>query len=148
MSTLSGTRTTLSVLAAAAIIACTSTSVPPVASVPAASRAPPMSDVIPSTGPASLNAAVEAARADAAHRTGVPVHNLVLLSAESVTWSDGSLGCPQPGTMYTQALVPGYRIRIDAGGQILDYHAGARGGAPRLCPPGRAIAPVGADPRV
>ena len=67
-----------------------------------------------------------------------------MLSAEAVTWSDGSLGCPQPGMMYTQALVPGYRVRIQAGGQVLDYHAG-RSGQPALCPAERAIDPIPAD---
>jgi hypothetical protein len=44
--------------------------------------------------------------------------------------------------MYTQALVPGYRIRVRAGEQLLDYHATSRGHF-LLCPPGRAIDPVG-----
>jgi hypothetical protein len=39
---------------------------------------------------------------------------------------------------YTQALVPGFRVRIRADGPILDYHSGARG-RPMFCPPGRAI---------
>ena len=41
--------------------------------------------------------------------------DLKVLSAEAVTWSDGSLGCPEPGMMYTQALVPGYRVQIRGG---------------------------------
>jgi len=49
--------------------------------------------------------------------------------------------------MYTQALVPGYRVRIRAGGKELDYHAG-RTGAPVLCPPGRAIPPAAGDSRI
>ena len=32
---------------------------------------------------------------------------LVIVRAESVVWNDGSLGCPEPGMMYTQALVNG-----------------------------------------
>ena len=42
-----------------------------------------------------------------------------VLTVESVTWSDGSLGCPEPGMMYTQALVRGHRIRVDAAGTTL-----------------------------
>jgi hypothetical protein len=30
-------------------------------------------------------------------------------------WNDGSLGCPEPGMMYTQALVNGYWLIIEAG---------------------------------
>lgn len=80
---------------------------------------------------------IQAALADAARRTGIDAAALKVSSAERVTWLDGSLGCPEPDLLYTQALVPGYRIRIKAGGETLDYHAGTRG-APQLCPPGRA----------
>jgi hypothetical protein len=47
---------------------------------------------------------------------------------------------------YTQALVPGYRVRIVAGDRVFDYHAG-RGGQPQWCPPGRAQAPLSDDAR-
>lgn len=80
---------------------------------------------------------IQAALTDAARRTGIDAAALKVTSAERVTWLDGSLGCPEPDLMYTQALVPGYRIRIKAGGETLDYHAGTRG-APQLCPPGRS----------
>jgi hypothetical protein len=43
--------------------------------------------------------------------------------------------------MYTQALVPGYRIRIAAGSQMLDYHGG-REGPPSYCPTERVTPPV------
>jgi hypothetical protein len=89
----------------------------------------------------SLEEVVSAARADAARRTGVAAESLALISAESVTWSDGSLGCPQPDVLYTQALVPGYRIRLRGPGGEMDYHASARG-ALVLCPAGRAVDPL------
>jgi hypothetical protein len=93
------------------------------------------------TVPADLTrAAIE----DAAQRTSVRVADVTVLSAESVTWSDGSLGCPQPGMNYTQALVPGYRIILQAGGQTLRYHAAAHG-AVKFCPEGQAVDPVGGD---
>ena len=88
-----------------------------------------------------LKSTIDAALADAARRTKIDASQLKVVSAESVTWSDGSMGCPRPDMGYTQALVPGYRIRILANGQLLDYHAGPRG-APFLCPPERATDPV------
>lgn len=103
-----------------------------------AASAPPPRDTRTRAG---LDAAVRAARADAAQRTGVAAQALELLSAESVTWPDGSLGCPQPGMSYTQALVPGYRIRLLAGTQRLDYHANTRGSLV-LCPRDRSMEPV------
>lgn len=69
---------------------------------------------------------------DVAHRTGLDPGAIRLGSAESVTWQDGSLGCPQPGVMYTQMLVPGYRVRIEAGGRSWVYHT-AKSGIPMLC---------------
>jgi hypothetical protein len=92
-------------------------------------------------GDASLAAVTEAVLADAAKQTGVGKGSLVVVSSESVVWSDGSLGCPQPGIMYTQALVPGYRIKVRAGQTLLDYHATANGNFV-LCPPGRGVDPV------
>ncbi len=88
-----------------------------------------------------LQSTVQAALADASRQTGRDIGTLKVVSAEVVTWPDGSLGCPQPGMMYTQALVPGYRIRIDAGGSVLDYHASTRGQLV-LCPPERAMPPL------
>jgi hypothetical protein len=92
----------------------------------------------------TLEATVDAALADAARRTGLRRAELKVLSAEAVIWSDGSLGCPEPGMMYTQALVPGYRVRVQASGQELDYHA-SRMGLPMQCPLGRAVPPTRGD---
>ncbi len=83
---------------------------------------------------------VQVARADAAQRSGLPPAQLQLVSMESVTWADGSLGCPKPGMLYTQALVPGYRVKLRVGSQVWDYHAGERGGLV-LCPPELAREP-------
>lgn len=87
---------------------------------------------------------VAAARADAASRSGLPADRIDLVSLQSVTWRNGGLGCPQPGMLYTDALVPGWRVRLRVDGQIWDYHASERGGL-LLCPPGRSEepAPVG-----
>ena len=95
---------------------------------------------------ADLKPIVEAARQDAASRSGVAPEAIKVLRAERVTWSDGSLGCPSPGMLYTQALVPGFRVMLEAGGQVLDYHAGASGHLV-LCPAGRAVEPR-ADERI
>ena len=65
---------------------------------------------------------------------------LVIVRAESVVWNDGSLGCPEPGILYTQALVNGYWVVIDAAGQKYDFRVGS-GGSFRLCPPGQGQPP-------
>jgi hypothetical protein len=91
--------------------------------------------------------AVAAARADAAARLGLSPDALEVLSAESVTWSDGSLGCPAPGRVYTQALVPGYRVRLRGPAGELAYHASTRG-ALVLCPAARAQQPLPGAARI
>ena len=79
---------------------------------------------------------IAAILADAAQRTGVDVGAIDVVSAESVTWNDGSLGCPEPGMLYTQALVDGSQVLLDADGEELDYRLG-HGGSFLLCENGR-----------
>jgi hypothetical protein len=88
--------------------------------------------------PPAASAIVDAAIADAASRFAVQAQ---AISVERVTWRDGSLGCPQPDMAYTQALIPGWRIKLAAGDRILDYHASERGRVIH-CPPGRAKQPL------
>lgn len=90
---------------------------------------------------ATLAALLPVLRADAARRSGVDTARLDVLSVTDVTWSDGALGCPLPDRLYTQALVPGWQVRIVADDQILDYHASWRGQW-LLCPTGRAVTPT------
>jgi hypothetical protein len=77
---------------------------------------------------------------EAAALANVTREQLVIVRAEPVVWNDGSLGCPEPGMMYTQALVNGYWVVIDAAGQKYDFRVG-RGGSFRLCPPGQGHPP-------
>ena len=75
---------------------------------------------------------VASAVSDAAERTGTDTADIEVVSFEQVTWSDGAMGCPEPGQMYTQALVDGYRVLLQVDGTELTYH-GAEGDAPFLC---------------
>jgi hypothetical protein len=65
--------------------------------------------------------------ADAEAQSGIRQEELTVVRSEAVVWSDGSLGCPQPGVMYTQALVPGYWVVLEYDDQTLDYRASDRG---------------------
>lgn len=65
--------------------------------------------------------------ADAAKRFKVAESAVVLTRAEQVTWPDGSLGCPQPGLMYTQMLVEGFRVAAKTTEGELLYHTDSRG---------------------
>jgi hypothetical protein len=81
---------------------------------------------------------------EAAALTNVARKQLVIVRAEPVVWNDGSLGCPEPGMMYTQALVNGYWVVISVAGHTYDFRVG-RGGSFRLCPAGRGRPPLQSD---
>jgi len=59
-------------------------------------------------------------------RLGVDISEIKLGDIASATWPDLSLGCPRPGRVYGQAIVPGYRITLSAGGRDYVYHTDAR----------------------
>jgi hypothetical protein len=96
---------------------------------PLATVAP--SETVPVTGevPADLLGGI---LADAIDRTGVPESEIEIARAEEMTWPDGALGCPEPGQVYTQALVDGFQVVVEAAGERLDYRATANGSF-RLC---------------
>jgi hypothetical protein len=84
------------------------------------------------TGPAPITGEVpqdllDAVFDDLMERLDAGREEIVVEQAEYIIWRDGSLGCPQPGMMYTQALVPGYRIVLVVGDETFDYHANERG---------------------
>jgi hypothetical protein len=52
---------------------------------------------------------------------------IAVTKGEAIIWGDGSLGCPQPGEVYTQAPVNGYQIVLEANGRTYAYHAAESG---------------------
>ena len=75
---------------------------------------------------------VVTAQADLADRLGVSEDVIDWVSHEEVDWPDGSLGCPQPGMVYTQAIVNGTLTVFEVDGVEYRYHAGG-GRDPFLC---------------
>jgi len=129
-------------------------------------RIPPMLDAEPAPAGTAIPSATvpqsvrRAVAADAAKRFKVAESAVVLTGAEQVTWNDGSLGCAEPGRVYTQNLVPGYRIVAKTSAGDLAYHTDSRGyvvscaatraqsGIPPRARPAQAPEPVdGATPR-
>ncbi|MDH3747881.1 MAG: hypothetical protein OER97_06705 [Gammaproteobacteria bacterium] len=81
------------------------------------------------------------ARQKLAERLGVDLSAIMIDTVRQVHWSDGAVGCPKPGMMYTQAIVPGVLILLRADGEVHRYHA-ALGRPPSYCPADRAQAPA------
>ncbi len=92
--------------------------------------------------PVTLDGPYPAAVADLAQRLGIAEDDITVLEARAVTWGDGSLGCPEPGKIYTQALVSGWLIVLEANGTKYEYHAGS--GDPFLC--ANPVSPSTDDP--
>lgn len=75
---------------------------------------------------------VRASVDDLASRLGVDAGAVTVVAVQEVTWSDGSKGCAKKGMMYTQSLIEGSRITLEADGTTYEYHSGGSGG-PFLC---------------
>jgi hypothetical protein len=98
---------------------------PPASIPPAVSAGTPIEQDLP---------LVVAAVDNLAEQLGIEADAVTVVQAVAVTWPDGSLGCPEPGMMYTQALVDGTFVLLEAGGVQYQYH----GGDPLfLCEPGK-----------
>ena len=65
---------------------------------------------------------IEALLTDLAKRLGISVDQITVIHSHAVEWSDGSLGCPQPGNVYIQVLTPGFRVVLAAQDLLYDYH--------------------------
>jgi hypothetical protein len=105
-------------------------------------RVPPTEVLTPVTGevPAEL---YDSILKDLAKRTGAAPEKISAILAQAIVWNDGSLGCPQPGGIYTMALVNGFQVILAVGDQKYDYHA-AETGYFFLCESGLSpISPVG-----
>jgi len=82
-----------------------------------------------------LQRVVDAAVADLERRPETGAGTVEVALARRETFPDSSLGCPQPGMFYTQALVDGFRVVLVRDGRRWLYTAG-RSGVPRLCESG------------
>lgn len=133
----------LPVLVGALLVACAATTPgatdppPEVSGSERPARTDTPADRVDASSPAAVigevpEAILRAILDDAAAETGLDPADIEVVRGEAVTWPDGSLGCPEPGVMYTQALVDGYHVVLDADGDELDYRVG-ESGAFRVC---------------
>lgn len=75
--------------------------------------------------PVALAAA--AARDDLAAKINTPKERIVIMLVEEREWADGCLGLGGPAESCLQALVPGYRVELDAGGTTYVYRTDKTG---------------------
>ncbi len=79
------------------------------------------------SGDGELEELVQQATADLAERLSVAEDDIELVRAERVRWRNSSLGCPEPGMMYMQALQPGVLIELRADDEVYRYHSKPEG---------------------
>lgn len=84
----------------------------------------------------------QAAVADLAEREGVDESEVTLAGYREVTWRSGAIGCPEPGKMYTMALVPGRQLILAVDDTLFAYNA-ADGEAYNFCAAPEDPAPGG-----
>lgn len=66
-------------------------------------------------------------KGELSEKLNVAVDAVEVVSAAAMMWNDGSLGCARPDQVYTQAVVPGYRVILQYAGTKYDYRAGEGG---------------------
>lgn len=82
----------------------------------------------PSPAPQTeLTPAEQAAIARLSSTLDLPAGQISILSTEAVNWPDGCLGIQRPGMMCTEAIVPGYKIVLEAGGEQYEFRTNESG---------------------
>ncbi|MCS7177731.1 MAG: hypothetical protein RML46_05295 [Anaerolineae bacterium] len=79
--------------------------------------------------------AVMAAVRRMAEQRGIPPEEIRVVSWEPVDWPDTSLGCPEPGMVYAQVIVPGYQVVLEVWGELHRVHTDRSGQQIVFCLP-------------
>lgn len=79
---------------------------------------------LPKLSQFSQEEAIRLAKAHLSLRLGIPLQEITVVSVVRIDWPDTSLGLPEPGKVYAQVIVPGFKITLRAKGQDYVYHAG------------------------
>jgi hypothetical protein len=81
----------------------------------------------PTESPAELTPVEDAVVARLAENLGIAPEEITVVSTEEVEWPDGCLGIQMEGLMCTQAIVPGFRVILDANGREVEYRTNEEG---------------------
>jgi hypothetical protein len=69
-----------------------------------------------------------------AQQLGIPVTDVVVISAETAEWPDSCLGLQVEDQRCAQVITPGYRVTLEAQGSRYLFHTNETGGNVRLAP--------------
>ena len=76
----------------------------------------------------SQDCEIDNAKADLARRLQLPLSEVSIVSRVEKTWTDSSMGCPQPGMSYGQVITSGSQLILAAAGKHYHYHSGGSRG--------------------
>jgi len=88
----------------------------------------------PSEPTGNLTPAQQAAIATLSETLNLSPGKITLISTETVEWRDGCLGVNRQGTFCTQAIVPGYKIILEADKNLYEVHTNKDGSAVVVVP--------------
>jgi hypothetical protein len=94
---------------------------------PKPTEPPPLPNDDSSSTPTKLTPAQNAAVSALSTTLNLPPGQITVISAQAVDWPDGCLGIQKIGVMCTQAIVPGYRIILEANGAQYEVHTNKDG---------------------
>ena len=80
--------------------------------------------ILACTTASSQDGGIEAAKADLARHLQLPLSVISVVSQMEKTWTDSSMGCPQPGMSYGQVMTGGSQLILAAEGKRYYYHSG------------------------
>lgn len=85
----------------------------------------------------AAQAAVEQAKAEAARQLQASAGEFTVVTVEPTQWSDSSLGCRKPGSMYMQAISDGYTVVLEREGKR--HQVNVSGSRAVMCEPATRI---------
>ena len=92
--------------------------------IPKFTSAPTTTTIIQDEG---VGKAVDTAMSDLSTRLSISENMIAIESADPVEWSDASLGCPQPGSVYSQVITSGYKVVLSYQGTKYNYNSDSSG---------------------
>lgn len=88
-----------------------------------------LTDLIPTEG---VPVAVQEAIGFLSVQTGVALEDIQILDFERVEWANACLELPQEGESCAEVITPGFRIELEANGQLYEVHTDEQGAVIRL----------------
>jgi hypothetical protein len=88
-----------------------------------------LSDLIPTEG---VPPAVQEALSFFSAQTGIALEEIQILQYQPVEWANACLELPQAGESCAEVITPGFRIELEANGQLYEVHTDEQGAIVRL----------------